>query len=366
METLLSKETDDIFARMMQINDQNKQGTITEPQTPPVATPAPVGQVPATPASPNVDIPAATAPTPTQAPVAQVDLNAVVDEWDTPVTASATPEPQPATTPVPTTVLPDFSEIAKVLNLGEGKSKDEVIRAAQELKQKAESIGTLPEDLAKAVEIANIGGNYLEYLNVTSVDWAKEDPIVLYENYIIDRFSDEQGNVNTDKVDSLLDKMDENEKELRGRELQSQYIMLQKQQKQNIESQAMQKKAQFEQSVKSALDAFDNVAGFKLSPSHKAELYKEIVSGNDLRHNDLKSRVEMAALRKYWSKMDEYRKTQIKNATLRQTLEEATFPKLNSSSSPAAPTNASNKYGIDDYVKELEQRFNKPQIFQGR
>lgn len=354
MNTLLEKDFNDTLAQMMQVNQQ--VNAPTNPQ-PPVSTHVAVNAPVGTPEPPKVDVPVVAATATPVAPVAPViDLNAVVDEWDNLPAASAPVDITPSPTPVQSTNLPDFTEMAKVLNLGEFKSKEELVKAAQELKQKAESLGALPSDLAKAVEIANLGGNYLEYLSIGTVDWAKEDPIVLYENYVIDRFSDENGNVNTDKVDEFLDHMNESEKELRGRELQSQYIMIQKQQKQTIEMQAQQAKAQFEQGLRSAIDSVDNIAGFKLSPSHKAELYKEITSGADLKHNDLKSRVEMAALRKYWTKMDEYRKTQIKNATLRQTLEEATFPKLNSSTTVAAPETQSNRYTPEDYIKDLAKQ----------
>ena len=121
-----------------------------------------------------------------------------------------------------------------------------------------------------------------------------------------------------------------------------------------IENEARQNKQRFEQSLRSAVDSIDNIAGFKLTPTHKAELYNYVLSGQDLKPNDLQARVIDAGLKKYWTKMDNFRKTQIKNATQRELLDATTFPKLNSTSTPVAPDEPNKKYGVSDYIKELE------------
>jgi hypothetical protein len=363
MRPALETGFNDVISQMMahnaKVNPTND--TIIDPtnpfNTPPAvptlettaSTPAPAtpNAVPA--AAPVVAIPPAAAPV--------VDFNAMVEDWDSSTTqASAQPTSPAPTTPVNSIAEINYSDIAKELSLGEIKTKDEFIRAAQELKKKANSLGELPSDLSKAVEIAKLGGNYLEYLNVSVVDWEGQDPVVLYENYVIDRYTNKEGMVDSTKVDKLLDTLSDEEKELRGRELQNQYVGIQQQQKQRIEYDARQAKANFEQGLKQAMDSVDNIAGFKLSPNHKTEIFNEILSGADLKHNDLRSRVEAAALRKYWTKMDDYRKTQIKNSTLKQTLDEATFPRLNSTSSVAAPEAAKAEPLWKSYLDELTKR----------
>lgn len=355
---VLEKDINDLFGQLIAQNGNTAPATqpTTEPTVPvnqppvvPVTTAQP--QVP-TATVPNVEPTAQTAPVVPATPTT-VDLDAVVSNWDSPEPVSSEPV-VPVTAPVQTTTN-DLFEVAKVLNLGEIKSKEEFVRAAQELKAKADSLGVLPDDLAKAVEIAKLGGNYLEFLNVSVIDWASQDPVVLYENYVIDRYT-KDGKVDSEKVDKLLDRMDEDEKELRGLELQNQYMAIQNQQKQNIEQQARASRTQFESEVKRAVDSMDAIAGFKLSPNHKTEILKDILSGADLKHNDLRSRVEALALRKYWGKMDEYRKTQIKNATAKQMLDEATFPKLTSTTQPASPDSKSAEPLWMGYLKEIEQR----------
>lgn len=353
----------DVITQMMahnaKVNPTND--TIIDPtnpfNTPPAVPPTePVAATPP-PAIPNAVPAIATVATTPPAVTPAVDFNAVVEDWDSSTTqASAQPTSPTSTAPASPVLEFDFSDIAKELSLGEIKTKDEFIKAAQELKLKATSLGELPSDLSKAVEIAKLGGNYLEYLNISVVDWEGQDPVVLYENYVIDRFTTKDGMVDSTKVDKFLDNLSEEEKELRGRELQNQYVGIQQQQKQRIEYDARQTKANFERGLKQAMDSVDNIAGFKLSPNHKTEIFNEILSGADLKHNDLRSRVEAAALRKYWTKMDDYRKTQIKNSTLKQTLEEATFPRLNSTSAPAAPEAAKVEPLWKSYLDELTKR----------
>jgi hypothetical protein len=334
----------------------NSTQGITEPtSTPAPGEPSPAAQ-PGTPTQdPNVaQVATPTAPVVTPATPAPIDLDAPILDWDAdPATASPAPIPVVAPTISPSI---DFEAISTELGLQGIKTREDFIKAASGLKQRAESIGKLPEDLAKAVEIASNGGNYLEYLNVSVIDWNREDPVVLYENYVIDRYTDSNGNVDSEKVDKILDSINDAEKELRGRELQNQYITIQRQQKQSLEQQAFQRKSQFENAVKSAIASVDSVSGFKLSQAHKNEIVADILSGADLKHSDLKSRVEAAALRKYWTKMDEYRKSQIKNSVLRQTLESATFPSITPTAAPAAPAATSDRYDWKNYIDEISKR----------
>lgn len=343
--TVLQGELDNIFAEMAKLNnptpiiDPIVNTTIVPVAAPVITIPEPVAATPATPESVN---------TPAIAPV--INLDAIIESWDgevniTPVIPIQT---QPA---VP---LPTFSDVAKALNL---EKETEVLTTIEKYKQTSEAINNAPEDLRKALEIATNGGNYLEYLNIGVVDWSKEDPISLYENYVIDMYTDPKTQtVNEEELDKVLDRISDEDKELRGRELQRQYMAFQVQRKVAIENETRHNKQRFEQSLRSAVDSIDNIAGFKLTSAHKTELYNYVLSGQDLKPNDLQARVIDAGLKKYWSKMDNFRKTQIKNATQRELLDATTFPKLNSTSQPAAIDEPNKKYGVAEYIKELEKQ----------
>lgn len=340
-QTVLQTEMDSLYAQLSAQNNPTQSPVVDQTQppvditltAPVVATPAQAPQV----TQPVVD-------------VSPIDLDALVDTWDT-LEASAAQVAQ-VTPAAP--VINYLSELAKVLNV---QKDDEVLQAVEKYKQKAEVFDKVPETLSKALEIAKDGGDYLEYLNVSVVDWSKEDPITLYENYVIDQYTDPQTKtVDVERVDKLLDRIEDDEKELRGKDLQRQYINFQAQRKAGIEFEARQTKQRFEQSLKQAVDGIDNIAGFKLTPAHKTELYNFVLSGQDLKPNDLQARVVDAGLKKYWSKMDTFRKSQIKNATKRELLEQTTFPKLNTTGQLTNVSAPAEKYGISDYIKELETR----------
>lgn len=327
--------------------------TVPQTTTAPAATTDPAPQV-----APNAEPTPVTAPKTEPAPATATTPSAVdapVDTWDTDETPTQATSPAPVTAPV-TPATSDFSDIAKVLGREKIASKDELVTVVNEVKAKADRLASLPADLQKAIEIANSNGNYLEYLGVGVIDWSKEDPITLYENYVINQFTDNQGNVDYERVDKLLDKIEDDEKELRGRDLQRQYINHQANEKARVEYQTRVERQAFEQSVKGAVDSLNDIAGFKLSPTHKAELYNYIVRGEDQKVNDVSQRVINAFITKYFTKIDSFRKSQIRNATKREILEQATVPQLNASAEPTTSTEPEKKYGLGEFLKELEKQ----------
>jgi hypothetical protein len=299
------------------------------------------------------------APTPVATTITQPvepaqPASTLIDDWDKDVQIA---EP---TTPVVPDVTPapafDFTEVAKVLGKEDVKAKEEVLAAVAELKQKAELLAQTPEDLVKAMEIAKAGGNYLEYLQVSVVDWSKEDPAVLYENYVEDQFYNPDTQlVDYEKVDKILETMTEEEKEFRGRELQKQYITYQKQQKDFIAQQAQAKRAQFEQSVRQVVNELKDINEFVVTPAKKQELLEYVLSGQDLQENDVRSRVVNAFIKKNFHTIDKFMKTKIRNASQREILSEAQIPDIKTSSTPP-PAAPSKQYSVQDYIAELAQK----------
>lgn len=325
-----------------------------------ISTPTPA---PVEPVVPKVE------PTATKKEEPKVDLEAVVDSWDidatpaTPSAAVAIDVTNKAKVDVP---YFDFSEVAKVLNT-EVKSKDDIIKAISEYKTKVDQINadqaSLPQPLLKAIEIARQNGNYLEYLGVSRTDWSKKDPVEVYEDYVVDRLTDPAtGQVDYEKVDQFLDKIDDVEKEIRGKELISSYSNYQSQMLSSIEREAADMKARQDAALRQALNTVEDVAGFKLSQAHKDDLYNWYNSGQmwkDLFHDasgniDFKKVVTNGFISKYWGKLDNFRKQQIKNAAKREILEELQQPSLTTSTEPAQ-VDSSKPYNLDDYLKELKK-----------
>lgn len=337
---------------LAQATGQGVEGVVpTGVVEPPAQTAPEPGKAPETTAA-SADQPITPKPEPVKPQT--VDVDGVVDGWDS-ESPVVTPPVQPTTVQTPTSY--DFSDFAKVLGKDDLKSKDDVVKVVSEIKAKVDSLATLPEPLAKAIEIANLNGDYLSYLGVSQIDWSKEDPVLLYENYITNQFTDAQtGNVDFERVDKFLDRLDEDEKELRGKELQKGYIAQQQYQKQQIEQQARAQKQNFEQSLRRTIDSLSEIAGYKLTPSHKEELYSYISHGEDLMESDLSNRVVNAFVKKNFNKIDSFRKQQIRNAVKKEILEEAVLPEVKPVSATPDVSKPSTGYTLDDYLKDLQNK----------
>jgi len=317
--------------------EANIQNHVTPPQ------PAPVVEPKVAPAAP-------VAVAPVVEPV--VDLDAPVDNWE--IDAPVSPAPEAP-------LQLDVQTLAKELGFESAKTKEDLAKAIAEVKIKAEAasknIEVLPEDLTKAVEIARQGGNYLEYLKVSSVDWSKQDPISLFENWVFDRLAKQ--NKTVEEIDTYLDSVNDVDKDLRGRELQMQYTNYQNQQRAAIEAQARQERQQFENATQSALNSISDVYGFKLSQSHKETLFRDFTSSQIGRallaqsNGDFKQALTGLFNVKYGAKIDQFRKQQIKNSTKRELLNEITNPKITSPGAIAAPS--TDKIDpIKTYLSELQ------------
>lgn len=322
--------------------------TTSEPIAPIVAPAAPAAPV----EPPKVE------PAPVVAPVVEapeVNPDALVENWDVIPSAESVVTQAPAA---------DFSDIAKVLGLGEVKAKEDIVNAVTALKIKAEAqskdVSVLPEDLAKAVDIAKQGGNYLDYLKVASVDWSKADPVILFQDWVFDR-SAKQGKT-AEEVEAYLEKIDDFEKEIRGVELQNQYIQFQTRQKQDIENQVKFEKQERDAAARRAIESTDSVLGFKISPSQKEELFSEFSISPVGRAllaqtgGDYKKAVERLALMKYGDKMDAVRRKQIEALSKRSLLKELNNPNITAPGQVAGNVNTTPLNPIDVYFSELKQK----------
>lgn len=284
-----------------------------------------------------------------------------IDDWDADVT------PEPVTTSTPTAAF-DFSEMGKALGTEEIKTKEDLISYVSKVKSEAESaksgLSDLPQELTQAIELAKQGGDYLSYLKVSAIDYGKLDPVDVYEEYVIDRSTDQNGNVDFDKVNTFLDSIQDFDKELRGKEiiknLQAQQLNAVKQ----LESQAQARKEKAISSVQSVLSTLDDVNGFKLKSTHKQELFDWIVSGKMMKEAffseqtgdyDFSKVVKAAALLKYGEKMDAYRRQQIRNSVKRELLDDLQNPQIDK---PTIAAGAEPKKGYDlgDFLDDLKNK----------
>ena len=282
-----------------------------------------------------------------------------VADWDTDPNAAA---------PDKTSGIPDnteiFNELGSALGLEKVSTKEDLIKAASALAEKAKGPDTsnIHPELLKAIELSKSGGDFYEYLKITSVDYSKADPVTLYEDYVIDQLTDANGNVNEDEVNDYLDTMKESEKRLKGIELQKRLVYEQGRKVKEIETEAIQKKEKQDADLKAALGHLQEVDGFKLSDSHRKEVFswvtgkmmKDLFYGPD-GNLDPEKVAKVAFRNLYHDKVHSYQVNRIKNATKREFYEDITNAQIKA---PTTLTNPTPKkgYDISNYISELEQK----------
>ena len=282
----------------------------------------------------------------------------VIDDWD----SESTPEP---------TSTPDvqvYQELGKSVGLDGVSSKEDLITKVKELKTSLEKasevkpspLDSLPEDLAKAVALAQNNGDYLSYLGVSATDYSKVDPVDLYEAYVEDSLDNPDGTVDYEKVDEYLDSLSDVDKQLRGKQLKQQYIDSQNQKKAYLQAQAEESKIRKERAVKEAVDKLSVINGFKINPSHKQEIYNDLIADplKDYRENGSFNYEKMARDRfivKYYEKLDKFRQTQIKNSTKREIINEITNPQIVKPGTQATPDAKKGAYSYDDLLRDVSR-----------
>jgi hypothetical protein len=289
------------------------------------------------------------------------DTDVVVDGWDT----QAQPQPvaAPAAAPQQAVVAPDIvGQLVKELEL-DAKDYAGLVTTLKEYKAKANGRKALPEDLSKAIEVAESGGDHKKYLQVSGVDYSKMDPEKLFEDYVYDNATNPDGTVDYDAVEEYLKDVKPTERIVRGREIQQRLVAYQQQQLRDMERTAAETKERANSQLREALNRTVDISGFKLTDAHRQELFQWISSGQMMRDMfysgsgefDFAKLVKNAALARFGEKFDAFRRTQIKNAAKRELHNELSNPVINT---PPQPVEATPKkgYGLDDFLNEIREK----------
>lgn len=297
-------------------------------------------------------------PVVTQVP-AQVEPS-VIDNWDTIVADTEIKSVAP--------VEFDFTTIGKDLGL-EVRTKDELVNQvrairtqADQLKQERDSLlSNVPQDLVKAIDLAKKGGDYLGYLGIGATDYATADPVEVYTKFVENSLTDPKtGVTDWDKVDSHLDKLDDADLEIRGRQIQLQYVQYQNEQRAQKEQQIYAQRQEQERDIRQAVDRLEKVGDFKVSSTHKQEIYQDLLADplKDYRKGNGQFDFEKLArdrfILKNYEKLDKFRQQQIKNAAKREILNEITNPELTKPGALPAPI-VKKGYTMDDLLNDVSR-----------
>lgn len=315
-----------------------------------------------------VEPPAPATPEPPKAPEVPTEPAAGQEEsfndWDAVVET-------PASVVAPVIPVEVFVELGKALGLEKDQNKETVLKAISDLKAEAEKsklpdASQIPGELKKAIELAQKGGDYLEYLKISALDYSQADEVELYENYIIDSSADAEGKVDFDAVNEYLDNMPKVEKELKAKELKRQLINEQARRVRDIELHAQHEREKHDMELKAALSGFNEIDGFKIDDRHRREVFDWVSSGKIMRdlfygpngQLDPNKIAKIAFRNKYFDKLDAYQKNKIRNATKREVIASISNVQINT---PPVPSNPAPKrpYDADSYLKDIIENFGK-------
>lgn len=264
----------------------------------------------------------------------------------------------------------DFSKLSNDLGF-EVKGKDDLVSRFKELNEQLKSkeaelesaSSSIPEDLKGAIKLAKDGGDYLEYLKISSVDYNNIDEVELFEYEVSQLFTDSKGNVDTEGLEEYLDSLSDVDKKLKGRELKSQYVQKQQATIAQLERQAAEKKATADKALKQAVDSMNNVAGFKVNPSQKSKLFNDISTGKmvsslfyDKNGNyDFNKIAENYFKILNFDKIQNFYKQRVKANTKKEILNETTNSNVTAKQELANPgSNTRSQSPLDSYLAALK------------
>lgn len=209
--------------------------------------------------------------------------------------------------------------------------------------------------------MARKGGDYLGYLGIGATNYETADPIELYGRFVENSLTDSKtGTTDWDKVNAHLDKLDDADLEIRGKQIQLQYIQYQNEQRAQKEQQIYAQRQEQERSIRQAVDRLEKVGDFKVSSTHKQEIYQDLLTDplKDYRKGtgefDFEKLARDRFILKNYEKLDKFRQQQIKNAAKREILGEITNPELTRPSTLPTPT-VKKGYSLDDLLNDVSR-----------
>lgn len=267
-----------------------------------------------------------------------------------------------------TTPTMDFESLAKELGtesikdeaslkgyLSEMKSK---VATLEEQAKQLEKFKELPENLRDAVELAQEGGDYLDYLGVNSINYDAVDPVDLLVDDVMATFTNANGEVDEDSAYNYLDQLTEEEKVYRGNQLKKSYKSKQEYQNAQIKARVNQQKIAKTRRNKEAVDSLNEVSGLKLTNKHKSELFEALNSGSvekailGPKAKDPKALAEAIFKVRNFDKLKQKAEQMAKTSTKRKILKDTTNSSVNRQGRKAEP-DSKPKSGIDAYLSQF-------------
>jgi hypothetical protein len=158
-----------------------------------------------------------------------------------------------------------MEEIGKIVQERENYSKEiEALKAQDPFASK---------EMREANELAKNGGNYKEYLNISSIDYNSfTDTEILAEVWLRPQLGDDEA------IENHLNSMSDSEKKLKGNEIRSSLISDQQNQKSALKREANEKKQHIDNGIKEMLKTTTEMYGVKMTPKMRQDTFKSLTS----------------------------------------------------------------------------------------
>lgn len=176
---------------------------------------------------------------------------------------------------------PDYVKLSQDLGFEGIKNKAQLIeKYKKDVDQaKEDALEGLPDNLKEAVLFAKEGGDFMEILNISSIDYDKVSNRELLEAKYHKYFVDEDGKFDKDSFEEWIDSEGKAKSNMLADQIRSEQKASQRSKLASVREKAIREKEKLNSELKTELDRIDSIGGVKLSQSQKDSMYRDTVSG---------------------------------------------------------------------------------------
>lgn len=176
----------------------------------------------------------------------------------------------------------DVSSLSAELGFEGVTTKDELVTKYKEALElaKEDALAGLPDELKEAISFAKEGGDYLQILDATSMNYDEVSNSELVKASAEKYFKNDDGSVDTESLQEWLEGKSKAELNMMGDQIRNQMKAEQKLKINEIKEKALKQKEESRKQLKSHIDSLSTIGGVKLKNSDKEKLFNDTVAGH--------------------------------------------------------------------------------------
>lgn len=253
-----------------------------------------------------------------------------------------------------------YEDIGKALNI-HNTDKDSVLSAINNLKEENSSLKKSTETIfandviKEANELARQGGDWLDYLGITSRDYSQYSDRELLAADYRNRFKDDP----KFNVEEYLDSLTEDEVKVKGSDIRQSLTNNQSFKKEDLQTKANQKKKDIDDGIKNALSKIDDIDGFKLNEAIKERLFNGLTTNSiftdmfygDDKKMDFNKMIRSAFILQHFNNIVNYYKTSNRNEGKKSVMKKLTNQQIDAK--PVTEKIAQEPDALTTYIHDM-------------